>query len=377
MPQSPTAPPPRLASRFKPAPALALLAVTAALFGVFSDHWLGDLSNPVRAAVLFAWLFVIVVWGATSAVRHAERLARYLGEPYGTLVLTLSVQSIEVMTLAMVMLSGMSNPTLARDTIFSVAMIVLNGLLGLSLLLGGWRFQEQEYNLRGVNAYLSLILALAVFALLLPNFTSSAAGPSFTRAQEGFVILMCLGLYGVFLLVQTSRHRGYFVHPRALAEPSQGRPGPVRAAAGEALALLTYLGLVIFLTRKLALVLNHGLEVLHAPTALGALVVAVLVLSPEGLSALRAALRNELQRAVNILLGSVLATLALTTAAVLMIGLVRHTPVTLGLDGAQQPMLVLTLLLTTITFANGVTNILQGAIHLMLFGGFLMLIFWP
>ncbi len=377
MQQDPAAASPSPVSRFKPAPVLPLLAVTAALFGVFSDHWLGDLSDPVRVSVLFAWLFVAIVWGAISAVRHAERLARYLGEPYGTLVLTLSVQSIEVMTLAMVMLSGLSNPTLARDTIFSVVMIVLNGLLGLSLLLGGWRFHEQEYNLRGVNAYLSLILALAVFALLLPNFTSSGAGPSFTRVQEGFVILMCLGLYGVFLLVQTSRHRGYFVLPQATPETSGGTPGPLGSAATEALALLTYLGLVIFLVRKLALILNHGLEILHAPTALGALVVAVLVLAPEGLSALRAALRNELQRSVNILFGSVLATLALTTASVLIIGLVRHTPVMLGLDGAQQPMLVLTLLLTIITFANGVTNVLQGAIHLMLFSGFMMLIVWP
>ncbi len=364
-------------TRFMPAPALLVLAVTAILFGVFSERWLADLSNPVRVGVLFVWLFVAIVWGAIAAVHHAEHLADHLGEPYGTLILTLSVQSIEVMTLAVVMLSGFANPTLARDTIFSVVMIVLNGLLGLSLLLGGWRFHEQEYNLRGVNAYLSLILMLSVFVLLLPDFIDSSSDPSFTRAQEGFVILMCLGLYGLFLVVQTHRHRSYFVIQNAGAQPAATTSGAVRLIAVEAISLLVYLGLVIFLVRKLALVLNHALEVLHAPIALGALVVAILVLAPEGVSAIRAALRNDLQHAVNVLLGSVLATLALTTTAILIIGLLHHTPVLLGLEGTQQPLLVLTLLLSAITFANGVTNILQGAIHLMLFCGFLMLIFWP
>jgi Ca2+:H+ antiporter len=294
MQQNPAAAPSSPASRFKSSPAVLLLAVTAALFGVFSDRWLVDLSNPVRAGLLFAWLVGAIVWGRSRPCGW-----RATWGAYGTLILTLSAQSIKVMTLAMMMLSGLSNPTLARNTIFSVAMIVLNGLLGLSLLLGGGRFHEQEYNLRGVNAYLSLILTLAVFALLLLNFTNSSAGPSFSRAQEGFVILMRLGLYGVFLLVQTNRHRGLFRPPaqyradhrdagvdrlrrgRSSRSPLQSRtgglsgqaarPGPEPRAEGSA-----------------------------RPDRPRALVVAIAALSPEGLRAIRAALRNELQRSVNV-----------------------------------------------------------------------------
>ena len=357
--------------------ALAVVALSALVFGAAGDAWLLDASASVRGLVLLAWLFAVIVWGSMAVVRHAEHLAERVGEPYGTLLLTLSVSSIEIFTLRMVMVTGEANPELARDAMFAVLMIVLNGLVGLALLLGGLRYHEQSYNLRGVNAYLSVILALAMFSLIVPNFTQSAPGAMFSAQQQGFLVVMCLGLYAVFLAVQTIRHRAYFVDDNGDADVPEAPPkhlngGPFRPVV----LLVAYLALVMFLAHRLALLLDHGLEVHHAPSALGGLLLALLVLTPEGIGGIRAALDNRMQRAVNILLGSALATLALTIPAVLLIGMTQHVPVVLGLQGVEQPMLVLTLLLATLTFASGRTNVLQGAVHLMLFGAYLMLIVW-
>ncbi|MEO7851303.1 MAG: ionic transporter y4hA [Rubrivivax sp.] len=360
----------------------AMLApiATACVFLWLGPRWLGVLELHLLDRLLFVWLFVMIVTGAVAIVRHADGLAELLGEPYGTLILTLSVASIEILTIGIMMTTGHPNPTLARDTLFSVVMIVLNGLIGLSLLLGGLRHREQEYNLRGVISYLSVIVSLVVFGLMVPNFTHSTAGPTFSRGQEGFLIVMCLGLYGVFLLIQTTRHRAFFTE--VVQGETPAAPGAsheqvgIRSRSHHATLLLVYLGLVTYLAEKLAVLLDHQLETLHAPAAMGGLLVAVLVLAPEGLSGIRAALANRMQRAVNILLGSVLATLSLTIPAVVTIGLLQGSDVILGLDPMESIMLMLTLLVSILTFVSGRTNILQGAVHLMLFLAYLMLIVW-
>lgn len=361
----------------------AMLApiATACIFLGLGPRWLGVLELHLLDRLLFVWLFVMIVTGAVAIVRHADSLAELLGEPYGTLILTLSVASIEILTIGIMMTTGNPNPTLARDTLFSVVMIVLNGLIGLSLLLGGLRHREQEYNLRGVIAYLSVIVSLVVFGLMVPNFTRSTAGPTFSRGQEGFLIIMCLGLYGVFLLIQTTRHRAFFTEVGQAGE-TPAAPVPrhakqdSRSRAHHATLLLVYLGLVTYLAEKLALLLDHQLEILHAPAAVGGLLVAVLVLAPEGLGGIRAALANRMQRAVNILMGSVLATLSLTIPAVVTISLLQGSDIILGLDPVESIMLMLTLLVSILTFVSGRTNILQGAVHLMLFLAYLMLIVW-
>ena len=362
--------------------ALGVLAGTAAVFAALGHQTLAEQAESWLGALMFTWLFAVIVAGAAAVVRHADCLAELLGEPYGTLILTLSVASIEIMTLGIVMTTGEPNPTLARDTMFAVVMIVLNGLVGVALLLGGLRYHEQEYNLQGVNAYLSVIVALAVFGLVVPNLTSTTPGPTFSRGQEGFLIVMCIGLYAVFLAIQTTRHRAFFVHPAqdgpatAAAGPDHhGAPG-VRSVPVHVVLLAACLALVIFLAEKLAVLLNHGIEVLGAPPAVGALAVAVLVLAPEGLGGIRAALANRMQRAANILLGSALATLALTIPAVTIIGLAQGSTVVLGLDRVEEAMLLLTLLVSMLTFASGRTNILQGAVHVMLFLAYLMLTIW-
>ena len=273
------------------------------------------------------------------------------------------------------MLHGQNNPTLARDTMFGVVMIALNGLVGFSLLLGGLRHREQNYNLQGAGAYLNTIMALVVLGLVLPNFTTSLTGPRFTMVQEIFLIAVTVLLYAIFLFIQTGRHRGYF--NAADDGNSDGHEMQLRSTGFHAVMLVLYLIVVIVLAEKFAIPLDNCIERFGAPQAFGGAVIAALVLSPEALAAIKAATRNRLQRSVNILHGSVLASIGLTIPSVLIIGMVTDRPIVLGVEGGDLPLLVLTLGVSIVTFGSGKTNILQGCIHLVLFAVFLLLIFYP
>jgi Ca2+:H+ antiporter len=327
---------------------------------------------------VFVWLFAVILWSAMCVVRHADCLAIKFGEPYGTLILTLSAISIEVVMISTAMLHGANNPTLGRDAIFAVIMIGLNGLVGLSLLLGGLRYREQHYNIQGVNAYLNVIMALAVLGLVLPNFTTSTSGPTFSTEQGIFFATVSLLLYAIFLLIQTLRHRGYFLDVKETAtKHSPHHLARIRSTGFHALMLLLYLAAVIFLAEKFAVPLDNSIEQFHMPQAFGGAVIAALVLSPEGLGGITASLHNQLQRSINILFGSVLATIGLTIPAVLMIGLLTKRSVSLGVQGGNLPLLLLTLAVSVVTFTSRKTNVLQGCIHLLLFAVFVLLIFAP
>jgi Ca2+:H+ antiporter len=327
---------------------------------------------------VFVWLFAVILWSAMCVVRHADCLAIKLGEPYGTLILTLSAISIEVVMISTAMLHGANNPTLGRDAIFAVIMIALGGLVGLSLMLGALRYREQHYNIQGVNAYLNVIMALAVLGLVLPNFTVSTGGPTFSTEQEIFFASVSLLLYAVFLLIQTLRHRGYFLDVKETTTKHSPHHLPrVRSTGFHAVVLLLYLAAVIFLAEKFAVPLDNSIEQFHMPQAFGGAVIAALVLSPEGLGGIAASLQNQLQRSINILFGSVLATIGLTIPAVLIIGLLTKRPVALGVQGGNLPLLLLTLAVSVVTFASRKTNVLQGCIHLLLFAVFVLLIFAP
>lgn len=327
---------------------------------------------------VFVWLFAVILWSAMCVVRHADCLAIKFGEPYGTLILTLSAISIEVVMISTAMLHGANNPTLGRDAIFAVIMIALNGLVGLSLLLGGLRYREQHYNIQGVNAYLNVIMALAVLGLVLPNFTTSTSGPTFSTEQGIFFATVSLLLYAIFLLIQTLRHRGYFLDVKETAtKHSPHHLARIRSTGFHALMLLLYLAAVIFLAEKFAVPLDNSIEQFHMPQAFGGAVIAALVLSPEGLGGITASLHNQLQRSINILFGSVLATIGLTIPAVLMIGLLTKRSVSLGVQGGNLPLLLLTLAVSVVTFTSRKTNVLQGCIHLLLFAVFVLLIFAP
>jgi Ca2+:H+ antiporter len=264
-------------------------------------------------------------------------------------------------------------------------------MVGLALVLGGLRHREQHYNLQGAKAFLAVITPLAVLTLVLPVFTVSTKLPEFTPAQAIFIAAMTVALYGVFLLIQTVRHTDQFMQPGSRTRAAIAAQDPLahdETAKGHGhhevgsvphhavLLFLTMLP-VVLLSKKLALFVDYGTETMRAPAALGGLVVATLVLAPEGLGALRAALGNQLQRSVNILLGSALATISLTVPAVLMIGLIIDREVQLGLDPVEMVLLILTLAVSTLTFTGGRTNVLQGAIHIVLFVAFVVLIFNP
>ena len=326
---------------------------------------------------VFVWLFAVILWSAMCVVRHADSLAIKLGEPYGTLILTLSAICIEVVMISTAMLHGANNPTLGRDAIFAVIMIALNGLVGLSLVLGGLRYREQHYNIQGVNAYLNVIMALAVLGLVLPNFTTSTSGPTFSNEQGIFFAAVSLLLYAFFLLIQTLRHRGYFLDLQETTKHPPHHLPHVRSIGFHALMLLLYLATVILLAEKFAVPLDNSIETFDMPQAFGGAIIAALVLSPEGLGGITASLHNQLQRSINILFGSVLATIGLTIPAVLMIGLLTKRPVALGVQGGNLPLLLLTLAVSVVTFTSRKTNVLQGCIHLLLFAVFVLLIFAP
>ena len=351
---------------------------TVAIFFVVGSRLNELTTHALPLLGVFVWLFAVILWSAMCVVRHADCLAIKLGEPYGTLILTLSAISIEVVMISTAMLHGANNPTLGRDAIFAVIMIALNGLVGLSLMLGGLRYREQHYNIQGVNAYLNVIMALAVLGLVLPNFTTSTSGPTFSTEQGIFFATVSLVLYAVFLLIQTLRHRGYFLDVKETAtKHSPHHLARVRSTGFHALMLLLYLAAVIFLAEKFAVPLDNSIEQFHMPQAFGGAVIAALVLSPEGLGGITASLHNQLQRSINILFGSVLATIGLTIPAVLMIGLLTKRPVALGLQGGNLPLLLLTLAVSVVTFTSRKTNVLQGCIHLLLFAVFVLLIFAP
>jgi Ca2+:H+ antiporter len=358
-------------------PLLVGLGTIAIFLVVGSD--LNELTTRTLPLLgVFVWLFAVILWSAMCVVRHADCLAIKFGEPYGTLILTLSAISIEVVVISTAMLHGANNPTLGRDAIFAVIMIALNGLVGLSLVLGGLRYREQHYNIQGVNAYLNVIMALAVLGLVLPNFTISTSGPTFSTEQEIFFAAVSLLLYAVFLLIQTLRHRGYFLDVKETAtKHSPHHLARIRSTGFHALMMLLYLAAVIFLAEKFAVPLDNSIEQFHMPQAFGGAVIAALVLSPEGLGGITASLHNQLQRSINILFGSVLATIGLTIPAVLMIGLLTKRSVALGVQGGNLPLLLLTLAVSVVTFTSRKTNILQGCIHLLLFAVFVLLIFAP
>jgi Ca2+:H+ antiporter len=359
---------------------LLFALATTGLFLGFGTGWLADLAHPAWFTFMLAWLFAAILLAALAVVHHAESAAVILGEPLGTLVLTLSVIGIEVMMIGAVMSTGVGNRSCARDAMMAVIMLVLNGMVGLCLLLGGLRYREQTYNLQGANAYLAVIVPIAVLGLILPNFTESAPGPTFSPLHATFLIVMSVGLYAVFLAIQTARHREYFLPPTdaestGSTDADHAHEHEVHSIWYHAPLLVVYLVPVVLLAKKIAVPIDYGIHAFAAPPALGGFLVSVLVLFPESLAAARAALANQLQRCVNLLLGSVVASISLTIPAALTIGFAMNQTIVLGVSGVDMVLLALTLAVSTLTFTSVRTNVLQGALHLLLFVAYLMLIF--
>jgi Ca2+:H+ antiporter len=318
----------------------------------------------VAGAVLIATVF--------AAVYHAEVVAHRTGEPFGTLVLAVAVTIIEVALIVSVMLAAPADKAgLARDTVFAAVMIVCNGIVGLCLLWGGARHHEQGFQVHGASAALAVLAALTILTLVLPNFATTAPGPLFSTSQLVFAGIVSLVLYGSFVFIQTVRHRDYFLAVEAGDQEAHAPPPSNSTAAVSAGLLLAALVAVVGLAKSLTPTLEIGVARLDVPKAVVGVVIAALVLLPEGLAALRAARANRLQTSLNLALGSALASIGLTIPAVAVVSIVLGQPLELGLGEKDQVLLALTLLVGVITLGTGRTTVLQGIVHLVIFAVFL------
>jgi len=360
-------------------------ALTLGLFLLYGHAWLADPTQFIERGVLFAWLLTAIACCIFGVVRHADALAELLGEPLGTLILTIYVILIEVSLIAAVMLEGVTDPTLARDTMFAVIMIMMNGMVGACLLSGGLLHVQQEYNLEGARAYLAVLIPLSAIALILPNRTlSTALEGTLNFWQTMLFSAATIVLYAIFLALQTMRPRGFFQVLRSAKYEGAGAQEDPSVAIGQrhsvathAVLLLLTMVPIVGLAEYLAVMVEQGIHALDMPTSVGGTLIAVLILAPESITALKAALANKLQRSINLCLGSALSTVALTVPLVLMIGLATGQSVTLGLEDENILLLVLTLMVSMLTFSGARTNVLHGAVHLLLFFTYLVLIFNP
>lgn len=356
----------------KAAPTWTVLAPIVALV-------LAGLSVASHSDGLSGWLVLVavpVLFAAVfSAVHHAEVIAHRLGQLFGSILLalavTVTVTVIEVSLIISLLLSAPEGESaVARDTVFAAIMIVLNGIVGLCLLIGGIRHHHQTLQPQSATAALGVLATLAILALVLPNFTLAVPGPLYAPKQLMFVAIVSLALYGLFLYGQTIRHREDFVDPMDTQSHAPAHP----RAFGLALGLLPVsLVAVVLLAEGLAGPVAGVVARAGLPEALVGVAVAMLVLMPEGVASLRAARVNRLQTAINLSLGSALASLCLTIPTVALISLWMGQNLVLGLDAEHIVLLILSLFMATLTLAMGRTTVLQGGIHLVIFGAFLTL----
>jgi Ca2+:H+ antiporter len=352
-----------------PALAVLLFAGATALHYTFA---------PTPAGLAFAAVLLLILFGTVfAAVHHAEVIAERIGEPYGTLLLTLSVTIIEVALIATIMLGEKAAvTTLARDTVFAVVMIVCNGLVGICIMAGGLRYREQDVQVAGSNLYLSVLAVLATITLIMPSYTATTPGPVYSRGQLGFVSFVTILLYGVFLYTQTVRHRDYFVIDFT-GGSGDGSHASNKTLLFSSVLLLVSLLAVVLLAKKFSQVVDAGTALIGAPPAFAGIVVAVLILLPESVAAIAAARKNDLQKSINLALGSSLATIGLTIPAVAVAAYALNMQLVLGVPLQEVVLLALTLVLGMLTLGTGRTNILFGLVHLVVFAVFVFLVFVP
>lgn len=352
---------------------IPLLALVAAVLSMSAGKSIAGLPGMGIGWPLIE--FAILLAGVFAAVHHADVVAHRLGEPYGTLVLTAAVTIIEVALILSIMLGGKGNPALARDTVFAVVMLVCNGLVGLCLVVGGLRYGEQGFRLPGTNAYLMVLIPFATLTMILPNATTTVRGPYFSALQIEFISFVTVVLYGIFLYVQTVRHRDYFLSDDG--SPDHYEVPDSRAFWSSIVQLLVALTAIVLLAKSFSVSLEKGVQAIGAPQGVVGLVVALLVLLPESFAAVASARNNQLQKSLNLALGSSLATIGLTIPTVGIASIVLGQKLELGLDQREVVMLVLTFAVSMVTFHGERTNILPGFVHLVLMATAAFLIFVP
>ncbi len=330
----------------------------------------------------FFFVSALALIGAVlSAVHHAEVIADRVGQPFGTLVLALAVTLIEASLIVSLMFAGGKDASgLARDTVFAAVMIILNGMIGVSILSGGIRFREQKFVSQGISEALITLVTISVFTLILPNFTTSLPGPFYSKQQLLFVAVVTIVLYVTFILVQNIRHKDHFLtsltEDELHAERKPERP-TVLATWLSALMLIICLGAVVFLAESLAPGLESWIRSVGAPVSLVGVLIAFVTLLPEGLSAFKAAQNNQLQKSLNLSLGSALASIGLTIPTVAFVSLYTGLPLSLGIGAEPMVLFLLSLFVVALSLSTGKTIILQGVVLLIIFAIYIFTIIFP
>ena len=354
-----------------PAWAWILPALASAVLGAAMTLPVG----PVLAVASGAMLVAAVI----AAVHHAEVVAHRVGEPFGTLVLAVAVTVIEVsLILSMMLAGGPGTAVLPRDTIFSAIMIICNGVVGICLLVGGLHHREQSFRVEGAGPALAALVALATLSLVLPSFTTTAPGGTYSASQLAFAAIASVALWAVFVFVQTVRHRDYFlpVADPANEEAHAQPPSSPQAWASFGLLIVSLVA-VVGLAKMLSPTIERAIAAAGAPRTVIGIAIAMLVLLPETWAAVRAARADRLQTSMNLALGSALASIGLTIPVVAVASVAFDIPLTLGLGPKDLVLLFLTFLVGAITLGTGRTNLMQGAVHLVIFAVFVFLAFVP
>src|SRR6516165_6259675 len=337
--------------------------------------WLGIGKVGLEPAALV--LAAVLLGNVIAAVHHAEVVAIRVGEPFGTLLLALAVTVIEVGLIISMMLGGKPNPALVRDSIHAVVMLVLHGLAGLCIVVGAFRQRETEFRVEGANAFLAVLLPMAVLVLVLPNYLVSVPGPFYSPRQLYFVSAACLGLYIAFLFIQTNWHRAFFL-PVGEDDDAMEHARPSGRLVLASLALLPVALLsVVLLAKSLAPALEAGMAAAGAPPAIVGLIIAVIVLLPETTAAVRAASRNRLQASINLSLGSAVACIGLTVPTVAFVSSWIDQPLELGISAGATVLMALGFAVAMITYGTGRTNLLSGIVHLVLLATYVFTILAP
>ncbi|MGJ7033047.1 calcium:proton antiporter [Niabella hirudinis] len=326
-------------------------------------------------------LCIILIAGVLAAVHHAEVVAHRVGEPFGTIILALAVTVIEVSLLVSLMSSGGTNTAaLARDTVFAAIMIILTFIIGICILIGSAKYREQFVTKHAATSALVALTAILVLTLVLPNYTVSQPGPQYTQPQLIFAAVVSLIIYASFVMIQSIRHRDYFLPADADARENEDRHAapPSNKTTFTSLALLiACLGAVVLLAKMLSPSIEAGVASIGAPHSLVGIIIAMVVLLPECIAAIQAARRNRLQTSMNLALGSALASIGLTIPAVAVYTLFSHTPVLLGIDTTSVVLLILSIFTVMLSLVTGKTNILYGVVLLVIFAAYLFLTIFP
>lgn len=373
---------------------LVIIWLVVGMFFFFGASFFSDTMSPMAAVFIFIVLLATIITASFGVVKEADQLAHKLGEPYGTLILTLSVVTIEVILIAAVMLGPGQFPTIGKDAVFSVMMIIMNLVVGLFILSGSLKHGEQEYNAQGTVSYISMIIVLGGMSLLLPNVILGAGGGAFSATQAIILSTFVIILYGFFLWLQMKDYSHLYIQPKKgsmeipFAKSKNLSPtaaeNPIAETSGgkneiviRSLILLAMILPIVLLAHHMAVVVDYGIKAAALPPVLGGVLIAIIVFTPESITAIKAALNNETQRAINLCHGAFVSTVGLTVPAVLVIGLITGKTVLFGISPTETLLFLLTVCLSFLSFSGKKTTPISGIMHLILFALFILLIFNP